>query len=496
MANNFIRIFTALLVALVFLSCKPEEEKQSGVVGRITAAEGSSANAVVKIYKALPVEDDEYIWSVTAREEAVGFPYDVKFTYDHRTQIPELIDTADGDGNFRFPSVVGGEYIIVAEKLGQGFTVPKQFSTSGSDVDVGELRLPRVVVYEQAYVMRQNTTWESGSHYIIRDRTLRVDDDYTLTIEPGAIVLLAGGSSLEIDGTLVCKGTPDNFIRFMAADVLSRVPDVWQEVKIDDGASTPEFEYVSFRNGSTAINLEADSGYVRNCYFARFSAEAILAQAVGVPPMVSRCVFERIGTGIYNTSTSGFKCENSIFQSCDPYAIKLYYLNDAEVACNWFRDCGGDDSSGSGARGVIKLDLVTDTEIHHNHFETSFFGLQVGSRVDSTTYAHHNIFNRMYTVMYVGVTEDQRGPSNPKLAFNCFTVVDRYVINVTCNQHNTRDLEAMNNYWSTTSLNEIEQRYIHDQTDDGTCPSVMVTPILTSCNDVLTQTGTRAGLCQ
>ncbi|MBL0060865.1 MAG: hypothetical protein IPP40_05090 [bacterium] len=500
--KSTLSILAILLLLLFTVSCKNDGEKQSGVYGRVTAAEGSAANAVVSIYKTpdpAPT-DDLSVWSVSNDNDGVGFPYGLNFTFDHRS-LPGYqwvaTDTADGDGNFRFESVVGGNYIVVASKLNQDFcfSLPKELNTAGSDVDLGEFRLPRVVVYENVYTLRTNTTWEAGTHYVIRDRSLRVMPGVTLTIEPGAIVLLSGGSSLEIDGTLICHGEPNNFIRFMAADVFARDPDSWQEIKIDNGANTPDIQYASFMDGATALKLEASGGSVRNCFFTRMSAEAILAQSPE-PPSISRCVFDRVGNGLYNAGTAGFSCERSVFQTCDPFAIILYTISDAEIFCNWFRDCGGSDTSGSGSRGVIKLDLVTNTEIHNNFFETSWYALQIGSWVDSTTEIHHNVFTRMNTVMNIGVTEDQRGPSNPKLNYNCFSTIDRKVVFVNCNQFNYRNIDAANNSWGTMSINQIKDQYINDRDDDGTCPLVFIAPPLDNCNAVLTLTGTRAGICQ
>ncbi len=305
-----LRVFVFLFLLFLAGSCKNEGEKQSGVYGRVTATEGSAANAIVSIYKT-PDPDptsDASIWSVTNDNIGIGFPYALNFTFDHRS-LPGYqwvaTDTADGDGNFRFESVVGGNYIVVAEKLNQGFSLPKYLNTAGSDVDLGEFRLPPVVVYDRVFRIRTNTTWVSGTHYVIRDTELQVMPNVTLTIEPGAVVLLGPGSSLRIDGTLICRGEPDNFIRFMAADVFAHTPDTWQEVRLTAGASTPDFEYVSFMDGATALKLTADSGSVRNCFFNRMTIEGILAQSAH-PPVISNCVFDKVGSGIYNSATSGF----------------------------------------------------------------------------------------------------------------------------------------------------------------------------------------------
>lgn len=493
MTTRIFLIMTALYCATFLVSCKQGDEAQSGISGHVSASEGSSAGAIVKLYEAPDITDDISVWSVTDGEDAVGFEHDISFSFDHRIVSQLLTDTADGNGDFQFESVVAGDYIIVAEKLNQGWSVPQNVSTTGSDVNVGDLRLPRVVVYDHVFEIDANTTWESGTHYVLLDITLLVSEGVTLTIEPGAIVRLAGGSSLEIRGNLICRGEPDNFIRFMPADVLGRNPDEWQQLSFDHRADPPDIAYTSFRNGDVAIESAPDGGTIEFCYFSRF-AFGILCE--NSPPTIRNCVFERVDTGIRNSSTTGFQCERNVFQGSDPFAIILYNMRDCEIYCNWFRDCGGSDTIRTEELGVIKLDLVTDSEIHNNYFETSSNAFQVGSFVDTTTSIHHNVFTRLNTVMNIGVTEDQRGPSNPNFNYNCFSTIDRFVIFYNCNQHNINDMDGTSNYWGTTSLNVIGEDYIHDRDDDGTCPTITVSPIMTSCAQIQTQTGTPAGICQ
>ncbi len=484
----------SILLSLVVSSCKQTDDQKSGVVARIIAQDGNVSGAVAKLYLAPDVTADASVWSVTSRQTQVGFRYNVAVAFDHRMANPVLTDTANADGEIQFENVVAGNYVIVAEKPGHGWSVPREVSTTGGDIDLGELRLPNVITYgEFDYFIEENTTWRSGDHHVIYNN-LNVEPGVTLTIEPGAVVLLRGNKSLKIEGNLICRGTPDNFIRFAAADVINRDPDEWQALKLENPDDIPDIAYVSFRDGSTALDLETSGGVVEYCYFFRFSGEGVLARFG--PPIVRRCVFSRVGNGIRNAASTGILCENNVFQTCDPFAITLYNTTDGEVYCNWFRDCGGSDTSGSGTRGVIKLDLVRRTEFHNNFFETSWFAFQVGSHVDSTTEIHHNEFTRMNTVVNIGVTEDQRGPSNPKLNYNCFSTIDRFILDINCNQHNYRNVDATNNWWGTTSLNQIHERYIHDRQDDGTCPLAEISPIMTSCNEIQQQTGVRAGICQ
>jgi len=491
--SRYLLLTLFVLLLAISTGCK-KDEGQTGIVGRISATSGSSGGAIVKLMEAPDPTQESSVWSVHDAEPQLGFAYNLDATFDHRPVTAQQVDTADGDGNFHFEQVVAGDYVIVAEKQGQGWTKPKFVSTSGGEVDVGEMRLPREEVISGQFVIEENTTWEANVHYVVEDPLLVINDGVTLTIEPGAIVRLPFAGQLEVQGTLVAHGLPNNFIRFMANDYIGRRADRWEFIKFKDEATPPDLEYCAFRDASTALDLESDSGSIRNCYFNAITAEGVLPRADA--PQITKCVFENVGTGVYQASNNNLEIDHSIFQTCDPFAITLKSMTNVDIYCNWFRDCGGSDTSGSGDRGVIKLDLVTASQFRNNIFETSWYAFQIGSFVDSTTRIHHNNFSRMNTVMNIGVTEEERGPSFPNLIYNCFSSIDLFVVFFNCNQHNTEDMNATRNSWGTSSEAQIEDRFIHDRDDDGTCPTVNFTPILNSCASVAAETGTAAGICQ
>lgn len=495
MSSRMLHIVTlCTLVFILCTACKKEQETKSGITGHVTAVEGSGAGALIRLYNAPEPFEDQSVWSVPDGNNAVGFQYDLDFAFDHRVFSSIAADTADANGDFQFEGIVGGDYVVVAERVGECWAPYKLVTTGGGDVQVGELRIPRYVTLAgQSVFITQDATWESGTHYVLLDNTF-VQPGATLTIEPGAIVRPSGNKALNIFGSLVCNGTPDNFVIFTAHEVINRDPDEWLQLKFFSGASTPNITYTEFRYGATGIATDVDSGLVEYCHFNRMVNEGVLA--LRQPPIVQRCVFERVATGVRAAASSGFRFERSVFQTCDPFAIILDTVEDGEITCNWFRDCGGSDTSAFNDIGVIKLDLVNDVEIHHNYFETSSNGMQIGSWVDSTVEIRHNIFNQMTRVLNISVTEERRGPSNPDLNYNCFSSIVEEIVFIHCSQHNYRDMSAANNYWGTLSLALIEEAYINDRTDDPECPVVTIQPLMASCSQIQTETGSAAGLCQ
>lgn len=496
--RSIVLIAVVIGLALVTTSCKKDEATKSGVTGHVSKVDGSGAGALVRLYPAPDPTDDVSVWSVPDGQPAVGFTYDLDFAYDHRVISSLRADTADGNGDFQFEDVVAGDYVVVAEFPGGAWAPYKLISTGGGDVQVGDFSIPLVVVYslENNNVnINQNTTWESGTHYVLNDNTF-VQTGVTLTIEPGAVVRLAGNKSLNVrnGATLVCNGTPDNFIIFTSSEVINRDPDEWLQVKFFTDAAPPNITYTEFRYGASGVVSDVDSGLVEYCHFTRFVNEGVLA--LRQPPIVRRCVFDRAATGVRAASTGQFLFERNVFQTCDPFAIILDTVHDGEITCNWFRDCGGSDTSGAGSRGVIRMDLVSTTEIHHNYFETSSNAFQLGSWVDSTVEIHHNTFDQIARALNIQTTEERRGPSNPEVHFNCFNSVWDFVVFVHCSQHTYLDMDASQNWWGTLSMSFIQSEFVHDQFDDDRCPTVTVDPVVNSCSQISSLSGSPAGLCQ
>jgi hypothetical protein len=173
---------------------------------------------------------------------------------------------------------------------------------------------------------------------------------------------------------------------------------------------------------------------------------------------------------------------NNLFQSCNPFAVYLRHADFAKVYCNWFRDCGGVvDSTGAGERGAIHLDWTSNVEISRNHIETSWYALALGSGVNPSCNIHHNFFTRCYRVMNVGVTEEERRWSQPLFNNNCFVTIQTWNVLMQACNHNTRSIDATNNFWNTTSPTVIRNSKISDCVQDVNCPCVEFEPILTSC---------------
>lgn len=494
----------ALLPILIgFIGC--DKSESSSTLSGIVAVDGTDADSVVvRLFERPDPTDDVSVWSIPSRHSSIAFPYETQAVYDYRMQWQVAVDTTDSEGRFEFGDLNSGDYIVVADGLipnfnnsrykeHYGWSIPRDVRVEGEQTDFGTLHLYPDTILGITNIS-SSVTFTAGRHWVLTGN-LYVGAGGHLTIEPGAIIRLGAGESIYVSagGELTCIGTPDSYIVFTTDDLVSRDPQEWRTIRFFEGASPPNFKYCRFEYAQTAIETDVDGGSIEYC-FMRNSNEAV--RSSGEPPVFNRNVISRVGLGFHSGTSYNLAVTHNVFQSCDPFSITLDIVDGGEVFCNWFRDGGGSDTSGSGERGVLKLDWVKNVEIYQNSFETSWYALAVRSGVDSTVHIHHNDFHRMRTVLFIGVTNDRLRYSAPSFQNNCLTTVDGYYAHITSCQINNRDIHAEDNYWNgIVSAQSLRNAKIWDCGLQSTCPCFLLDPILSSCSQVESNTGTPAGVC-
>lgn len=109
--------------------------------------------------------------------------------------------------------------IKLNDDVADGRIVVLKFIASTDNAKAIELSTEIVVEngVEIGGMITQNTTLHPDVNYIV-STPLAVPKGVTLTIEPGTILKFKDNTGLSISGELVCNGTKDNFITFIAAD--------------------------------------------------------------------------------------------------------------------------------------------------------------------------------------------------------------------------------------------------------------------------------------
>jgi hypothetical protein len=99
-------------------------------------------------------------------------------------------------------------------------------------------------VYSQTNVsgfINANTNWTlAGSPYMITGNTLLVHG-YTLTIDPGVVIMFNPQKALQIDGELIAVGTLANRIVFTSAQAIPARGD-WAKIQFSDTAQDAQFD--------------------------------------------------------------------------------------------------------------------------------------------------------------------------------------------------------------------------------------------------------------
>lgn len=101
-------------------------------------------------------------------------------------------------------------------------------------------------------MISSDTTWAVGDSPIVVTGNVTVDAGVTLTIEPGVTVKFDGGKALDINGTLVARGTSTSTVTFTSSAVSPAAGD-WKFIRFNSTASSSTFD------GSATISLALSS---------------------------------------------------------------------------------------------------------------------------------------------------------------------------------------------------------------------------------------------
>jgi hypothetical protein len=168
-------------------------------------------------------------------------------------------------------------------------------------------------------------TWSpSGNPYIVvSDCT--VPNGQTLTIQPGVVVWIGQGVSINVNGAIQAVGNPVNRITFQPP-ISSQY---WNTISINGANVINQFEYCDFQNGTNMLQFSYGFGiahYTNQIMFCSFSnANTALIYKYGYPNRndeITFSSFQNVGTGISSVD-SNIKIMNCVFSNCQAQAINL-----------------------------------------------------------------------------------------------------------------------------------------------------------------------------
>jgi hypothetical protein len=485
---------TALGLALAIMptgGCKKDDSGVSAISGTVTVEGGDASGVTVQLFSAPALASDS-MWAIISRTSSIGFNYSLQAVFDPRREKSRIVDqqVTGANGSFKFDSREDGGYVIVASKRGFGWNVPSGVDVHGGDVNTGAIQLRADHVVPSNEVVTENTRWSAG-HYVLSGGGLTVAPGATLTLDPGCVIRFGADSRMLVQGDLVCQGKPDSFIVFTTDRNPPLLPGEWSEIRFAAGAARPHMTYCSINYSYWGIRSDRPGAQIEYSYFADIGAGNALwltglGAADGDSIVVRHNVLNHIPIelNVSEVRGTGLAIDHNAFFHPVDFAVNLDRVTGGSIFCNWFYNCGREDTSNpSAAAGAIEMASTHDVDISRNEIHYAWFAISTLSHVDSSVAIHNNRFYATHRILHLGVSENERGPSYPVFQSNCIrSNVSYYVYNSAC-QHNNHEIDAVGNFWGTASVATIRNWMWAPQNVDPPCPAIVFEPILTACPD-------------
>lgn len=323
-------------------------------------------------------------------------------------------------------------------------------------------------------ILTSNTTWTVAQSPIQLAGPVCVFNGATLTIEPGVTVDF-GRYYLQVNGTLVARGTSDNKIYMTSTDTSSN-PD-----------------QIQFYPSSTAWNEATSSGsIIENVVFNK-----IMIQAKGCSPKIANNVFNDPSSwmAIYGTGGGSLIITGNVIQGDLQEGISVG--GSSVVTGNFFNTTGRGmataivahentyvannkimnyyigvtaDAHSTVTGNVIAYcseagiwSISPDVNIHNNYIMNCRVGLKAGGNIQSNTIINNNIgIQTASPFIQTTIKNNNIVGSNQS-----FTV------------QTSQDVDVTNNWWGTTDTAALNQS-IWDRNDDFNLGTANYVPFLTA----------------
>jgi parallel beta-helix repeat protein len=302
-------------------------------------------------------------------------------------------------------------------------------------------------------VIDSNATWTlDNSPYIVVENTL-VEQQVTLTIQPGVIIKFDQGVYMKIKGNLIADGTESELITFTSNKKSPSLGD-WYNLRFESTSKDSKFNYCNIEYSIEGIYGENINLNITNSRFSYNERYAIYLESSN--SNISNNIFLNNDQAIW-IQTGNSQVNNNYFTKNDDGLIAHESGGEINISNNIFIDNGcGISCTGNSVQIVNNI-------IENN----SYHGISCGS--GNPEIINNNVINN-------GVYGITIWEGSPRIKNNNIYNNDDY--NIYCYSYKD-PTNATNNWWGTTNTDIINQS-IHDYYDDFELGKIMYIPFLTS----------------
>jgi hypothetical protein len=218
--NMFLKKFLPICCVLFLLSCSEDNILPSTkfqLSGKIIFLNSMTDDVIenqISQVRLFNLQNEFIVLrEIKTNYDFLGSEFDDALFYDHRLLgDPYRAVFSDSNGDFEFPGVSEGEYIIVY--LAEGFGWHKQFLNITSNKNI-ELSMRQTINQEQ--MISEDTIWKANSHILI-ENDLFINENIELTIEENVVVEISS-SSIIIFGDIHTTENPETPVIFTSSNI-------------------------------------------------------------------------------------------------------------------------------------------------------------------------------------------------------------------------------------------------------------------------------------